>query len=293
MKWTKHIPNALTLLNLLLGCLAVVYIFHDNNVFRAFSTTGAEYTFLIDFSGFPERFQLTEVHYGKLHIAAILVFVCAIIDFVDGFIARLLNAQSAVGKELDSLADVVSFGVVPGLIAFELLKMSFFKSPAAFGYGLFLFVPAFAVTLGAALRLAKFNVDTTQTKTFKGLPTPAMAITLAALALALFFNELNSYNWLLNIWIIYAVVAVLTYLMLSPHRLLNIKFSPIMSENKPRFIFLGMAAVIFLIGWLALDAPFMMVPVIILVYIVYSIIVNRNKDDFQSRDQRDALEGTP
>ena len=99
--------------------------------------------------------------------------------------------------------------------------------------------------------------------------------------------------WLLNIWIIYAVIAVLAYLMLSPLKLLNIKFSTEMRENRPRFIFLGLAAVIFLVGWLAFGAPFLMVPVIIVVYIVYSIIANRNKNDFQSRDQRDALEGTP
>lgn len=148
----KHIPNAITSLNLLSGCIAIVFAFQE-----AYLT------------------------------AALFVALAAVFDFLDGFAARLLNAYSPMGKELDSLADVVSFGVAPGMMAYNFIATQAMNmgSPSWLAWTAFL-LPVFS-----ALRLAKFNLDERQTTSFLGLPTPANALFWA-------FGVGSSFNFFLN-----------------------------------------------------------------------------------------------
>lgn len=144
MNIKKHIPNTITCLSLISGCIATVYAF-DGNFFWA----------------------------------AIWIIIAAAFDFLDGFAARLLQAFSPIGKELDSLSDMVSFGVAPGMIVFTLLRMV--SSNLPFGeFNTFLPYLAFVVPVFSALRLAKFNIDTRQATSFIGLPVPAHALFLAS-----------------------------------------------------------------------------------------------------------------
>ena len=143
MRIKNHIPNAITLLNLLSGIFSIYF--------------GME---------------------GNLLFSAYCIFIAAVFDFFDGFAARLLHAKSDIGEQLDSLADVVSFGVAPGFIMFHMIKLSLgldFESSLPF-FG-------FIIPLFSALRLAKFNVDENQTDSFIGIPTPAVALLIASFPL--------------------------------------------------------------------------------------------------------------
>jgi len=144
LKIKEQIPNAITLLNLLTGCIAIVFGFED-----------------------------------QLVIASCLIGLAAVFDFFDGFAARLLKVSSPIGKELDSLADVVSFGIVPGVILYRLLSGNI-DCPVIniAGKNIVPFI-AFLIPLFSAIRLAKFNTDERQTDSFIGLPTPANAILIA------------------------------------------------------------------------------------------------------------------
>jgi CDP-diacylglycerol--serine O-phosphatidyltransferase len=146
----KHLPNFLTSLNLIAGFVAIIISFNP-------------YT---------------------LAIAPYLVFAATIIDFLDGFTARILKAYSPLGKQLDSLADLVSFGIAPGIIAFQLVKISLDLQPInnQFLTYFLLFLPAL-IPLFSALRLAKFNIDERQTSSFIGLATPSSAVLISSVLL--------------------------------------------------------------------------------------------------------------
>jgi len=150
----KHIPNFITSLNLASGFIAIIFLFS-----------------------------------GDTTTASWLILAAMVFDFLDGFAARLLKAYSEIGKELDSLADAVSFGVAPGLIIYTLLREALHQpfiansSYSGFFSAAILLIPAF-IPVCAALRLAKFNIDTTQTTSFKGLPTPAAALAVVSVVLA-------------------------------------------------------------------------------------------------------------
>src|SRR5689334_18606732 len=142
----KQIPNLFTLLNLFFGCIAIVYTLQTDNISIY---TNDEFT---------SSFNIPE----KISYAALFIFAAAIIDFLDGFVARLLNATSEMGKQLDSLADVVSFGVAPGAILFQFLRMSLMREETGLDASIIWLLPAFLVSCAAAYRLAKFNIDDTQ-----------------------------------------------------------------------------------------------------------------------------------
>ena len=153
----KNIPNLFTLLNLFFGCLAIVFVL-QNGIVIHYNFDGSQ------FVDIPE----------KIWMASLCIGLAAVIDFLDGFVARLLNASSEMGKQLDSLADVVSFGVAPSMIVYQFLRMSFATAEGGIEVPLILLMPAFIIAMAAAYRLAKFNLDTTQSKVFKGMPTPAV-----------------------------------------------------------------------------------------------------------------------
>ena len=128
-----------------------------------------------------------------------------LVDFCDGFVARFFNASSEMGKQLDSLADVVSFGVAPGIILYQLLRMSFMREENGLDVSILWLLPAFIVTAAAAYRLAKFNLDTSQGYGFKGVPTPAVGLLIASFPLILHYgNGLIDINrWIADKWVLY------------------------------------------------------------------------------------------
>lgn len=256
MKFIKNLPNILTLFNLFLGCLAVVYIFHDHMIVIA-------------------QEKDTFIDMGRIDIACYCVFLAAIIDFFDGFIARLLQAQSKLGAQLDSLADMVTFGLVPGVIMYELIARSYYANAESFDYSILYYTIGFALTIFAALRLAKFNIDERQATEFRGLPTPSMALFICALPLIILRDELYLADVFTNKWVLTGIVLVLCYLMVSDIRMLSFKMkSPKLTDNSWQYLLLGAASVIILWSVFILQVVFLIIPMLIVTYILISVIKN-------------------
>jgi len=193
------IPNLITLINLLSGSLAVVFLFrHD------------------------------------LMAVIICIVISLVADFLDGFVARILNSYSDMGKELDSLADMVSFGFLPGAMLFYLLQNGDFSTLEYYG------IAGFIVTLFAALRLAKFNIDTRQTDSFLGLATPSATLFIAGLLLLYRMDPtLALFQWP----ILLGLGVVLSILMVSDLPMFSLKFKGFSWKgNEIRYIFLIFAA---------------------------------------------------
>lgn len=266
----KQIPNLFTLLNLVFGCLAIVFILQ----------TGESIVYL-------QQDGLTEVNLPeKITWGALCIFAAAIIDFLDGFVARIFRSTSEMGKQLDSLADLVSFGVAPGLILYQLLRISYAQQENGLDISLAWLLPAFLVPCAAAWRLATFNLDKQQQFSFRGLPTPSAGLLIASLPLIIWFqSEWNIQQYLINKWILYALILLLSYLMISRLPLLSLKMKDFsIRHNLPRYLLAiaGIAAAIFL-KWLA-------VPLIILLYIILSLVFKTSTHDLYSPDKSNAAE---
>ncbi len=209
----------------------------------------------------------------KLTWAAICIIIAALIDFLDGFVARLLKATSSLGKQLDSLSDVVSFGVAPGVIIYKLLRMSFAREENGLDVSIIWLMPAFILSCAAAYRLAKFNLDDSQSVNFKGVPVPAIGLLVASLPLILHFNTITAINNLfINKWFLYILIIVLSYLMVSNMRMMSLKFSDFtLKNNIPKIALLAIAiiAAIFL-QWIA-------VPIVFIFYIILSLSTIKTK----------------
>lgn len=219
------IPNFITLGNLLCGCLGLISVFE-----------------------------------GDLKKASIFIFVALLLDFADGFVARLLHSSSEIGKQLDSLADVVSFGVLPSFIVFKNIET--FSENEYMKYG------AFLLAMFSALRLAKFNIDTRQSDSFIGLPTPANGILIATFPFLIdnsdFWNKTLNNEWF---WIGYVVV--FSYLLIMELPLFALKFKDYSwAKNKVKFIFLALSA------GLLVFFQFAAVPFIIVLYLVFSVLLH-------------------
>lgn len=246
----KQIPNLFTLLNLVFGCIAIVCILQTGEAIVYTDATG--FTTV----NMPE----------KIAMGSLFIFAAALVDFLDGFVARLFKATSEMGKQLDSLADVVSFGVAPGLILYQLLRISFAREIDGLDVSMIALAPAFLLPCAAAWRLAKFNLDSSQQYSFKGLPTPAAGITVAAFPLIIHYQQLNLHELLLNKWLLYGIIVLLSYLMVSNLPLLSLKFRDnSLKNNLPKYILAGIAivAAIFL-KWVA-------IPVVFLAYVIVSL----------------------
>ena len=178
----KNIPNLFTLLNLVFGCVAIIFILQTGESIVYVSSVG-----------------VTEINLPeKITWGCLFIFMAAVVDFLDGFVARLFKASSEMGKQLDSLADVVSFGVAPGLIMYQLLRISFAKEEDGLDTSVMWILPALLIPCAAAWRLAKFNIDTEQQYSFKGLPTPAAGLFVASLPLIIHFGQFGLQFWLIN-----------------------------------------------------------------------------------------------
>jgi CDP-diacylglycerol--serine O-phosphatidyltransferase len=231
----RNIPNFITILNLFSGCVALVFAFNDNLVLTAW------------FLGFA-----------------------AIFDFFDGMLARLLHVKSPLGVQLDSLADMVSFGVVPGVIMFQLMQASHVSPYFDFFENNMWSFAAFVIPVFSALRLAKFNIDERQTDSFFGLPTPANALFFASLPLVLIQAEtlgLTSLVGLLrNYWFLLALTILFSGLMVSEIHLFSLKFKNFSwKSNAVRYILVGLSVVLFFL------LKFISIPLIVLLYVLLSL----------------------
>lgn len=238
----QHIPNTITCLNLLSGCTASLMAME-----------------------------------GYLVPAAILILLASVFDFLDGLAARVLNAYSPMGKELDSLSDMVSFGFAPGVIALAYLKGAVLGSVSAdfvpaelSNTQIAILLSAFIIPIFSGLRLAKFNVDTRQTSSFIGVPTPANAMFWSSLPLVMYFGDYPMIEgWLSNPYVIIGAILITSYLLITEIPMFALKVTSLSwKENKIRYLFLITLAVIaILLKWLVF-------PLLLFVYILFSVIEN-------------------
>ena len=225
----QHIPNTITCLNLMCGCFSILSSLS-----------------------------------GNLTLAAVWIVAAAVFDFCDGLSARLLHVTSAIGKELDSLSDVVSFGVAPAMIAYKWLTVCYLQMPPAaqttfvsyMNYLVFL-VPALS-----AVRLAKFNLDTNQTEKFIGMPTPANALFLG------FIPAASEHIAILhNFWVVLLFAIFFAILLVSPINMISLKFKDfkLTGMNIARYLILLVGIILFLVFKLGAF------PLIIFGYLLISI----------------------
>jgi CDP-diacylglycerol--serine O-phosphatidyltransferase len=229
----KQLPNLMTMGSLLCGCVAIVSIFH-----------------------------------GQVAHAAIYVSVAAILDFLDGFVARMLHAQSELGKQLDSLADMVTFGVLPGVILFHLmLKSNYFVLYESHGiYRIFKYY-MFIVTVFSCIRLARFNLDTRQTSYFIGLPTPINTLLIMSVSLMVYYNTFGLQFYLLNPWVLTGISSLSAGLLVAELPLISLKFKNFrFADNKAQFILLTFSLVLLPV------LKFAAIPAIVIIYIILSLI---------------------
>jgi len=223
MKNFKYfIPNALTLLNLLLGCVAIIIVFKGQNQYHA----------------------------------AWFILMAAVMDFLDGLVAKALDAKSEFGVQLDSLADMVSFGVAPAIMIFNWIDMVLTKLSERSTYEWisanftqnFVLLCSLLFAAGAAIRLARFNITARNQNYFRGLPTPAAALVIASIWLSINSETkwINSLIW--NIYFVFAVLIILVVLMVSNLKMISLKFDGFnLKSNLYRYIILAVGITLFVL----------------------------------------------
>jgi len=240
----KHIPNFITLLNLFSGSIGVIFAVHNNFV-----------------------------------AAALFVFLGIFFDFFDGLLARKFNVQGPLGVQLDSLADMVTSGLVPGIVMFKLISTSIsapeivtldnWSSNSTLSFNIsWLALIGLFITLASCYRLAKFNIDEDQQTYFKGLPTPANALLILSLPLIIEFQNNNFVtNLILNPWFLIGFTLLSCYLLNSKIKLFALKFKDYsLANNKFRYLLIVSTAILLAV------LHFTAIPIIILLYIILSLI---------------------
>jgi CDP-diacylglycerol--serine O-phosphatidyltransferase len=238
----KHIPNFLTCCNLLCGTLGIIYIL----------------------DGYPWGGDAT-LYLGANWLPAYFVWLACVFDFFDGFAARALKVSSPIGKELDSLADMVSFGLLPALFMFKYIESRSGEMLVIAGGGVERYLPyvALLIAVFSALRLAVFNIDETQKDTFKGVPTPANTLFITGLP---FIENDWIQSSIFSPWGLAIISIIFSLFLVSRFELFALKFKSFRwADNKLRFTFL--IAAVLLMCFLGFSA----IPLIILLYIVLSL----------------------
>jgi len=240
MKLKKYIPNLVTLGNLFCGVLATIYAVSDH-------------------------FEAT----------ALCVVIGIVLDFFDGFFARLLKVTGELGKQLDSLADMVTSGVVPGIVMFKLLNSNLDITSNNNNFLLNGSLLGLILTLGACYRLAKFNLDTRQTNSFIGMPTPAMCLFVISLPLIQENTNIAFVQILLsNHYFLITITLLLTFLMNAEIHLFSLKFKEYsLTHNYGKYLFL-LASILMI-----LFLNYISIPLIIILYVIVSIILNYEKNN--------------
>lgn len=236
-RFFSFVPNTITSFNAVCGGLSIIYAFE-----------------------------------GQLVLSGILILLAAIFDFFDGMSARLLHAYSAMGKELDSLADAISFGLAPAVIAHVILRQQLISDMALTNATFFqltlIFFPLI-ISVFSILRLAKFNIDERQSETFIGLATPANAMIWASFPFIISSSS-NQYaiELIQNHWFILVLSLVMSLLLVAEIPMFSLKFKNLkFSDNKIRFIFLLISIV------LLISLKLIAIPLIIFIYIITSVTV--------------------
>jgi CDP-diacylglycerol--serine O-phosphatidyltransferase len=246
MNIKKHIPNFLTCCNLLCGCIGIIKAFDDGGFYAGY-------------------------HYQNLATCSFLIFLACIFDFFDGFVARLLKVSSPIGKELDSLADCVTFGVLPGIIIYQIIMHNFFNGRWVSAPGIYAPYLALLIPVFSAIRLAKFNIDTRQSDSFIGVPTPANAILIASFPFIIIQNKIPFLTSILtNTYCLLTIALIMSFLLIAELPLFALKFKSFKwADNKMRYGFLLASMVLFIfLTWTA-------IPIIIFLYIILSFIENK------------------
>jgi len=245
----KHLPNLLTLANLFCGCIAIAYILNA----QPFLTDEQHWVVC----------TTPEAYWGSIFIG-----VAAIFDMLDGSVARLLKVHSPIGKDLDSLADLVSFGVAPAMILFQMLWGAWMNQHNALDVSMVAMAPAFLVACFAAIRLAKYNISADgQRGSFRGMPVPAVGIFVASLPLINWYDPYHISAMIQGKWTIYIIIAVLCWLMVSGIRF--IKLMPAkwnIAHTWPQLIIVIAAVAAFPF------IKFAAIPVAFILYIILSIV---------------------
>ena len=240
MSIKKHIPNAITLLNLLAGLLALIHAFNGN---------------------YNEAFSL--------------VCLGIFFDYWDGFFARIWKVQSPIGLQLDSLADMVTSGMVPGLVMYKMLadiqenQSQYNLTEDTYYMGVVPYL-GFLITLASCYRLAKFNIDTRQTDSFIGLPTPANALLIMSIPMIQFHSE---FEWLVdflsNPYVLVGVTVLSSYLLNAEIPLFSLKVKSFSWEKyKMQVVFLILSLILIVL------LEFIAIPIIILLYVILSVVNN-------------------
>lgn len=230
MNIKKHIPNIITLLNLFCGCIALVFV--------------------------------ADLNY---EMAFYLVCLGIFLDFFDGFFARLFKVSSPLGLQLDSLADMVTSGVVPGFVMFCMLSNKDYSTNHYLPY------LGFIITLGACYRLANFNIDTRQTDSFIGLPTPANALFILSLPLInRHFQDDNFSGMFLNQWVLIGITLLSAYIMNAEIPLFSLKIKSFnFKDNALQIIFLAISVLLLILF------QFLGIAIVIVFYVLLSVLMNK------------------
>lgn len=248
----KHLPNLLTLGNLFCGCIAIAYVL-----------TAQPYTSMSMQGGLPSWSWV----YGaeQIYFGSIFIGIAGVCDMLDGAVARVLKVESAIGADLDSLADVVSFGVAPSIIMYKFLWDALMSEKNAMDISMLAMSPAFLIACFAALRLATFNVTTDVPKGFfRGMPTPAVGIFVASFPLLAWFNPYGLGNVLHNKWALYLIIGLLCWLMVS-------KISFLKLVPSKRTLAAAWPQLILVVGTLA-AIPFLQIAAIPFAFILYILL---------------------
>jgi CDP-diacylglycerol--serine O-phosphatidyltransferase len=251
----RQIPNLFTLLNLIFGTLAIIFILQADLV-KSYDDMGR---WEVSFQ-YPENFVL----------AAVCILCAAVIDFLDGFLARWLKASSEMGKQLDSLCDAVSFGVAPACVVYQLLRFSYMREQGGLDTSFLPLLPSLAVAACAVWRLAKFNIDTRQSISFRGVPTPITAILFFSLPMMWWFHGDLVSEIISNKWVLYAMIVVAGYMMVSDLPIMSLKLSGGIWRNYiPQLILLILSIILLIVlQWMA-------VPFIYILYVSLSLIFRK------------------
>ena len=241
MSINKHIPNIVTLGNLFCGTLAAIF------------AVG-----------------------GHFEMTALFVVLGVFLDFFDGFFARVLKVSGELGKQLDSLADMVTSGVVPGIVLFVLLgnnQQIPYEIDSEFKFSMGLPLLGLIITLSACYRLAKFNLDTRQSESFIGLPTPAMSLFIVSLPLVQMHSDIDFVKDLIgNNYFLIGITILFSFLMNSEFHLFSLKFKNYgVKENLFKYILILFSII------LLITIEYLAVPVIIISYVILSMLKNMKK----------------
>jgi len=240
--------------NLFCGCVAIAFILHAQPFLREINN---------------EQIWITGTQQAWL--GSLFIFIAALLDLLDGAAARWLGVQSPIGADLDSLADLVTFGVAPSMILMKMLWISSMSRPNAMDVPMWLLAPAFLVACFAALRLARFNQLPEGSKNFKGVPVPAIGLVVASLPLIHFYMPNYVGPLFQNLWFNLALIGVLCWLMISPFQFFSFKLKGwSFKENLLQYILVGAVLMsIPFLKWLSIPLGFCL-------YVVLSL-VNQKK----------------